>query len=145
MIKVMLHFPSRIKLVTSVWEAIQWIASHTDFVFAVVYHEAGSENSGSCFRWCEDLTSDHQHIMVCSGNPKKMEKTIKEFVRHEGKVLYEIRTRMFIPQSPLQTFINQFLGIGAADVVRRGEQLEHFLRADELRLDKRTTEKIDIV
>ena len=58
--------------------------------------------------------------MVCSNNPKQMEKTIKAFVRHEGKVLYEIRSRMFIPQSPLQIFINQFLGIDAADVVRRG-------------------------
>ena len=123
----------------------QWIDSHTDFDFAVVSHEAGSENSGICFRWCEDLTSDHQHIMVCSDNPKQMEKTIKSFVRHEGKVLYEIRTRMFVPQSPLQTFINQFLGIGAVDVVRRGEQFEHFLRADELGLDKRTNEKMDMV
>ena len=120
----------------------QWIDSHTDFDFAFVSHEAGSENSGSCFRWCEDLTSDHQHIMVC--NPKQMEKTIKAFVRHEGKVLYEIRTRMFIPQSPPQTYINQFLGIGTVDV-RRGEQFEHFLRADELGLDKRTNEKMDIV
>ena len=78
----------------------QWIDSHTDFDFAVVSNETGSENSGSCFRWCEDSTSDHQHIMVCSDNPKQMKKTVKAFVWHEGKVLYEIRTRMFITQSP---------------------------------------------
>ena len=35
--------------------------------------------------------------------------------------------------------------ISTFDVVRRGEQFEHFLRADELGLDKRTNEKMDIV
>ena len=122
-----------------------WIDSHTDYDFAIISHEAGAQNTSNCIRWCEDLASDHQHIKVCSDNPKQMEKTIEAFVRHEGKVLYEMRTRMFIPQSPLQIFINQFLGIGAVDVVRRGDQFEHFFRADELGLEKRSNEKMDIV
>ena len=115
-----------------------WIDSQTDFDFSIVSHEGDSENAVICFLWCEDLNSDHQHIMVCSDNSKQMEKTIKAFVLHEGKVLYEIRTRTFVPQSPLQNFINQFLGIIAVEVVRRGEQFERFLRADELGVDNRT-------
>ena len=51
---------------------------------------------------------------------------------------------MFIRQSPLQIFINQFLGIGAVDVVQRGDKFEQFLRADELGLEKRSNEKIDV-
>ena len=52
---------------------------------------------------------------------------------------------MFVPQSLLQTFNNQFLGIGAVVVVRRGESFEHFFRADELGFDRRTNEKMDLI
>ena len=83
--------------------------------------------------------------MVFSGIPRQIEKTIKAFVRHERKVLYEKRTRMFVRQSPLQTFLNQFLGIGAVDVVRRGDQFEQFLRAEELGFEKRANKNMDIV
>ena len=76
-----------------------WIDSHTGYDFAVISHEAGRENTSNCFRCCEDLASGHQNIMVYSDNPKQIEKTMKSFVRHEGKVLYEIQ--------PGYLFLNQ--------------------------------------
>ena len=137
--QVKFHSPSRIKLVASLSGLILTpISTLQLFLMRLAQRTLVAASAGV-------KISDHQHIMVCSDNPKQMEKTVKAFVRHEGKVLYQIRTRMFIPQSPLQTFINQFHGIGAVDVIRRGEQFEHFLRADELGLDKRTNEKMDIV
>ena len=83
--------------------------------------------------------------MECSESPKRIEKTIEAFVCHKGKGLYEIWKRMFVPQLPLKTCTNQLNRTGAVDVVRRVEQVEHFVRPSEIGLDKRSNEIDSIV
>ena len=122
-----------------------WIDAYTDLSFAVATHDISSTINTSCFRWCEDLSSEHQHVMVVSENPKQMEKTIKSFIKHESKVLQEVRARMFIPHSPLGTFMAQMLRLGAVDVTRRGDVFENFIRSDGLGLEANSIERLDCV
>ena len=119
--------------------------AYTDLSFAVATHDISSTIITSCFRWCEDLSSEHQHVMVVSENPKQMEKTIKSFIKHESKVLQEVRARMFIPHSPLGTFMAQMLRLGAVDVTRRGDVFENFIRSDGLGLEANTIQRMDCV
>ena len=60
-----------------------------------------------------------------------MEKTIKSFIRHESKILNEIRARLFVPQSSFQTFNQQFLRFNASEIFRRGGIFEEFIRNPE--------------
>ena len=82
--------------------------------------------------------------MVVSENPKQIEKT-KSFIKHESKVLQEVRARMFIPHSPLGTFMAQMLRLGAVDVTRRGDVFENFIRSDGLGLEANSIERMDCV
>ena len=93
-----------------------WIDQFTDWQIAVVNHEPNRSETSASFRWCEDISTEHQHIIVhTNDNPKHMEKTIKSFIRHESKILNEIRARLFVPQSSFQTFNQQFLRFNASD------------------------------
>ena len=106
-----------------------WIDQFTDWQFAVVNHEPNKIEPSASFRWCDDISTEHQHIIVHSNdNPKHMEKTIKSFIRHEGKVLNEIRARVFVPQSAFQTFNQQFLRFNVSEISRRGDIFEEFIR-----------------
>ena len=135
-----LHTPSRIKLVASLSGLMLTPISTLRLCLMRLAQRALVAASAGV-----KIKLQINNTTVCSDKPKQMEKTIKAFVRHEGKVLPEIRTRMFVPQSPIQTFLNPFLGIGAVDVVRCGGQSEHFLRAVEPKLDTKTNENMDIV
>ena len=108
--------------------------AYTDLSFAVATHDISTIIT-SCFCWCEDL----------SENPKQMEKTIKSFIKHECKVLQEVRARMFIPHSPLGTFMAQMLRLGAVDVTRRGDVFENFIRSDGFGLEANTIQRMDCV
>ena len=55
-----------------------------------------------------------------------MEKIIKSYIRHESKVLYEIKARIFMPTSASQTFNEQFLRFNSSDITRRGDIFEQF-------------------
>ena len=52
---------------------------------------------------------------------------------------------MFIPHSPMGTFITQMLPLGAVDVTRRGDVFENFIRSDELGLEAKSTERIHCI
>ena len=111
-----------------------WLDSYTDFDYAVINHDPAIHTHLDSCRGCDDIECEHQHIMVYSESPKQMEKTLKAFIRYEGKVLHEIRARLFVPSEPLETFKEEFLHLSAQDIARRGEQFEKFLRAPELGL-----------
>ena len=125
-----------------------WIDQFTDWQFAVVNHEPNRSETSASFRWCEDISTEHQHIIVhTNGNPKHMEKTIKSFIRHESKILNEIRARLFVPQSSFQTFNQQFLRFNASEISRRRDIFEEFIRnPDPLREDiPKRSHQMDLV
>ena len=64
-----------------------------------------------------------------------MEKTIKSYIRHESKVLFEIKARMFVPTSAFQTFNQQFLRFNVSDITRRGDIFEQFTRNADTVMD----------
>ena len=67
-----------------------------------------------------------------------MEQTLKSFIRHESKVLPDIRARIFIPRDEKLTFALQFLNLKREDIKRRGEVFETLFRADDLNIDLAT-------
>ena len=102
-----------------------WIDHFTEWQFAVVHHDP--QKTQHQYRWCDDISFEHQHILVYTyDNPKHMEKTIKSYIRHESKVLFEIKARMFVPTSAFQTFNQQFLRFNVSDITRRGDIFEQF-------------------
>ena len=64
-----------------------------------------------------------------------MEKTIKSYIRHESKVLFEIKARMFVPTSAFQTFNQQLLRFNVSDITRRGDIFEQFTRNADTVMD----------
>ena len=64
-----------------------------------------------------------------------MEKTIKSYIRHESKVLFEIKARMIVPTSAFQTFNQQFLRFNVSDITRRGDIFEQFTRNADTVMD----------
>ena len=110
-----------------------WIDQFTEWQFAVVNHEP--EKTQQHFRLCDDISFEHQHILVYTNdNPKHMEKIIKSYIRHESKILFEIKARIFAPSSAFQTFNQQFLRLNISDITRRGDIFEQFTRnADTVR------------
>ena len=124
-----------------------WLDAYTDFDYAVINHDPSLHTHLESVRCCDDITWEHQHIMIFSETPKQMEKTLKSFVRYEGKVLHEIRARLFIPLEPFETFKEQFLHVSARDVAQRGDEFEKFLRAEELGLlnTSNRTPKMEVI
>ena len=111
-----------------------WIDQFTEWQFAVVNHEP--QKTQQQFRWCNDIPFQHQHILVYSNdNPKHMEKIIKSYIRHESKVLFEIKARIFTPTSASQSFNEQFLGFNSSDIIRRGDIFEQFTRNADTVMD----------
>ena len=116
-----------------------WIDQNTDYDFVVVTHDPAKIEGRNCFRWCEDITCEHQHLLVHSDeNVKHMEQTLKSFIRHESKVLPDIRARIFIPGDEKLSFALQFLNLKREDIKRRGEVFETLFRADDLNIDLAT-------
>ena len=116
-----------------------WIDQNTEYDFVVVTHDPSKDENKSCFRWCEDIGSEHQHLLVhCSENVKHMEQTLKSFIRHESRVLPDIRARVFIPKDEALTFGLQFLKLKREDIKRRGEVFEKMFRSEELGIDLST-------
>ena len=64
-----------------------------------------------------------------------MEKIIKSYIRHESKVLSEIKARIFTPTSASQTFNEQFLRFNSSDIIRRGDIFEQFTRNADTVMD----------
>ena len=94
------------------------------------------EKTQQHFRWFDDISFEHQHILVYTNdNPKHMEKIIKSYIRHESKILFEIKARMFAPSSAFQTFNQQFLCLNISDITRRGDIFEQFTRNADTVMD----------
>ena len=64
-----------------------------------------------------------------------MEKIIKSYIRHESKVLFEIKARIFTPTSASQTFNEQFVRFNSSDITRRGDIFEQFTRNADTVMD----------
>ena len=104
-----------------------WNDNFTEWQFAVVYHDP--QKTQQQYRWCDDISFEHQHILVyANDNPKHMEKIIKSYIRHESKVLFAIKARIFVSTSAYQTSNQQFLRFNVSDLTRRGDIFEQFTR-----------------
>ena len=111
-----------------------WIDHFTAWQFAVVHHDP--QKTQQQYRRCDDISFEHQHILVYTNdNPKHTEKTIKSYIRHESKVLFEIKARIFVPTSAFQTFNQQFLRFNVSDITRRGDIFEQFTRNADTVMD----------
>ena len=111
-----------------------WIDQFTEWQFAVVNLEP--EKTQQHFGWCDDISFEHQHILVYTNdNPKHMEKITKSYIRHESKILFEIKARIFAPTSAFQTFNQQFLRLNVSDITRRGEIFDQFTRNADTVMD----------
>ena len=79
--------------------------------------------------------STNTFLVYSNNNLKHMENIIKSYIRHESKVLFETKTRIFTPTSASQTFNEQFLRFNSSDIARRGDFVEQFTRNSNTVID----------
>ena len=111
-----------------------WIDHFREWLFAVVHRDP--QKTQQQYRWFDDISFEHQHILVYTNdNREHMKKTIKSYIRHESKVLFEIKAKIFVPTSAFQTFNQQFLRFNVSDITRQGGNFDQFTKNADTVMD----------